>query len=91
MSPRRQVLYVGLAMAGHRLRYRALMDASEPLIDLDRFCTTAGRAVGLDYRRLVRSTRDAVEEGVGERECVCAALEYVIDDLERLMVLARQG
>lgn len=88
VSPQcRPLLYAGLALTGHRLRYGAMLGcSSDPISCLDHFCTTAGRVVGLDYRHLVRSTREAVEEGVDERDCICAALQYVIDDLELMMV-----
>jgi hypothetical protein len=88
VSPRRPFVYAGLAMVGHWLRYRAMLgQPGDSISCLDHFCT-AGRVVGLDYRRLVRSTREAVQAGVDERDCVCATMTYAIEELEDMMLRA---
>lgn len=79
-------LYAGMALAGHRARYKCLLGAADPLAALESYCCRVSCAVGLDRRHVVADAREAAASGVDAREAAVAALEQVVGDLEAAIV-----
>ena len=80
-------LWAGLALDGHRLRYRAMLGESV-MASLPGYCGTVSKSFGHDYAPSLAAAEKAVADGYDAGEIACIVLEEVVGDLEAA-ILAR--